>query len=99
MLRPVKEPDYSVTDASDSMLRSHAGETTVVSPLAIESATSSVVVPFSLSAPFNGIFSVRVLVDTSVVEVYAQAGRAIETIQCLLQSILREAVTPAVFIN
>ena len=41
---------------------------------------SRVHVPFSKAAPFAGEFNMRVLVDTSVVEVYAMSGRAISTI-------------------
>ena len=42
-------------------------------------AGKSFAVPFSQAVPFDGRFTLRVLVDTSVVEVYAQNGRAIST--------------------
>lgn len=41
---------------------------------------SGMAVPFSAAHPFAGQLKLRVLVDTSVVEVYAQGGRAIETL-------------------
>ena len=41
--------------------------------------TKKVHVPFSAKAPWAGEFNMRVLVDTSVVEVYAMDGRAMST--------------------
>ena len=90
MLRPVKGPDAGATPGSDSDRNHNAGARAVTPPVNTEyadgGAADSVVVPFSPAAPFDGNFNLRVLVDTSVVEVYAQTGRAIETIQCPLHS-------------
>lgn len=36
-------------------------------------------VPFATSAPFTGSFTLRVLVDTCVIEIYAMGGRAVFT--------------------
>jgi sucrose-6-phosphate hydrolase SacC (GH32 family) len=45
-----------------------------------EGGAAVVTVPFSAASPFDGTFNLRVLVDTSVVEVYAHHGRAIDTV-------------------
>eukprot|EP01043_Picozoa_sp_COSAG02_P052639 COSAG02_NODE_5701_length_4110_cov_2.049115_6_plen_189_part_00 len=85
-LRPVTPPDDRVNTQKRKHRSNHRATATVNSASANhhvdDGASGGVVVPFSRAAPFDGTFTLRVLVDTSVVEVYAQLGRAIETIQC-----------------
>ncbi len=84
MLRPAKGPDDIVTGEKDTDQRDHAADRAVPKSVDADDATG-VVVPFAPAAPFDGTFNLRVLVDTGVVEVYAQGGRAIETMQYSLQ--------------
>jgi hypothetical protein len=56
----------------------HGPDGTRTAPRAPPS-TAPIVVPYAPNEAFDGVFNLRILVDTSVIEVYAQHGRAVAT--------------------
>jgi hypothetical protein len=79
-------PDISSSSSGNASVA--AGATAAATRLdAASRGAGSFAVPFSTSAPFDGTFSLRVLLDTCVLEVYAGdtklQGRAIDTMMYL----------------